>query len=162
MVRTMSVLPVRSDLSHRMVPAPESPGFIESQAPHRRPRLLIVEDDRDVRESLASLLGDFGFELFEAADGLTGLARAERDAPDLVLLDLMLPRNSGIIVLDQIKSRRIRRIPVIMMSGSQEQRHQELAFAHGADRYLLKPFDATDILVLAHQLLPGLFRVQRL
>lgn len=83
---------------------------------------------------------------------------AERDAPDLVLTDLMLPQRSGITVLDQLKARRIRRIPVVLMSGSHEPRHRELAARHGADAFILKPFDELEFLQVAHELLPQFVR----
>lgn len=117
-------------------------------------RVLVVDDDQDIRESLELLLSDLGYDVLLASDGTAGMARAERDAPDLVILDLMIPYRSGIAVLDSLKGRTIHRVPVIMMSGSTETRHLELAESHGADGWLAKPFDEAHLLGLLHRVLP--------
>ena len=117
-------------------------------------RVLVVDDDQDIRESLEVLLSDLGYDVLLAADGTAGMARAERDAPDLVMLDLMIPYRSGIAVLDSLKARTIHRLPVIMMSGSTETRHRELAESHGADGWLAKPFDEAHLLGILHRVLP--------
>ncbi|MDB5388177.1 MAG: putative response regulator [Planctomycetaceae bacterium] len=139
---------VRSDFSQDVVRGHGPSGLV------RPPRILIVEDDPEVREILAAMVADCGCEVSLASDGTLAIAKAERDAPDLVLLDLMLPRRSGITVLDQLKARRIRRVPVVMMSGSREPRHRTLAVEHGADAFLAKPFDESHFLQLIEQLLP--------
>lgn len=119
-----------------------------------RPRILIVDDDQDIRESLEIILNDFGCDVLLAQDGAAGMVRAERDAPDLVILDLMIPQRSGIAVLDTIKARPSRQLPVIMMSGSTETRHRELAESRGADGWLPKPFDIPHFLKTVKGLLP--------
>ena len=119
-----------------------------------KPRILVVDDDQDIRESLQMILTDLGYEVLLAQDGTAGMARAERDAPDLVILDLMIPYRSGIAVLDSLKARLVRRLPVIMMSGSTESRHQELAESRGADGWLHKPFDVPHFLRVVKRLLP--------
>lgn len=119
-----------------------------------KPRVLIVDDDQDIRESLEMILNDFGCDVLLAKDGVAGMARAERDAPDLVILDLMIPQRSGIAVLDSIKSHPIHHLPVIIMSGSTELRHRELAESRGADGWLPKPFDIPHFLKTVKGLLP--------
>ena len=119
-----------------------------------KPRVLVVDDDQDIRESLEMMLHDLGCDVLLAQDGTAGLVRAERDAPDLVLLDLMIPHRSGIAVLDSLKSRRVHRLPVIMMSGSTEARHRDLAESRGADGWLPKPFDMPHFLKTVQGLLP--------
>jgi CheY-like chemotaxis protein len=142
--------PVRSDFSQNVIRRhePLSPVIM------RRPRILIVEDDSQVREALAEMITACDCEVSLAGDGVAAIISAERDAPDLVLTDLMLPKRSGITVLDQLKARRIRRVPVVLMSGSRDPRHSVLATQHGADAFLLKPFDELDFLHLLHELLP--------
>ncbi len=119
-----------------------------------KPRVLVVDDDQDIRESLEVMLNDLGCEVLLAQDGQAGMVRAERDAPDLVILDLMIPRRSGIAVLDSIKSRPVHQLPVIMMSGSTEIRHREMAESRGADGWLPKPFDIPHFLKTVRGLLP--------
>lgn len=120
-----------------------------------KPRVLVVDDDEGVRESLEVMLNDLGCEVLLAQDGHAGMARAERDAPDLVILDLMIPQRSGIAVLDNIKSRRVHQLPVIMMSGSTESRHREMAESRGADGWLHKPFDIPHFMQTVQGLLPA-------
>jgi DNA-binding response OmpR family regulator len=148
MVLLQPVLAVRHTYSH-VLSHPRETVHVA-----RMPRVLIVEDDADVREALTATIEDAGFHVSQAQDGITGLASAERDAPDLVLLDLMLPKRSGITVLEQLKARRIHRIPVIMMSGSRDSRHRDLVAGHHADAFLLKPFDGELFLRTAMDLLP--------
>jgi len=81
-------------------------------------KILIVDDDPDVRLFLSTLLKDNGFEPLEAANGIEGLELAELQGPCLILLDLMMPRKSGIAMLaDLCSNERLRRIPVIMVTG---------------------------------------------
>lgn len=120
-----------------------------------RPRVLVVDDDQDIRESLQVMLQDLGCEVLLAQDGHAGMMRAERDSPDLVILDLMIPHRSGIAVLDSIKSRPVHRLPVIMMSGSTEVRHQQMAESRGADGWLRKPFDIPHFLKIVQRFLPS-------
>ena len=119
-----------------------------------KPRVLVVDDDQDIRDSLEVILHDLGCEVLLAQDGQAGMVRAERDAPDLVILDLMIPHRSGIAVLDSIKARPVHQLPVIMMSGSTEDRHREMAESRGADGWLHKPFDIPHFLKTVQGLLP--------
>lgn len=119
-----------------------------------KPRVLVVDDDQDIRDSLELILTDLGYEVILATDGTAGMMRAERDAPDLVICDLMIPHRSGIAVLDSLKARKVRKLPVIMMSGSNEIRHREMAEARGADGWLHKPFDVPHFLKVVGNLLP--------
>ncbi len=81
-------------------------------------KILIVDDDPDVRLFLSTLLRDTGFEPLEAADGLEGLELAASGNPSVILLDLMMPRKSGIAMLSDLNNNeRLRRIPVIMVTG---------------------------------------------
>lgn len=81
-------------------------------------KILIVDDDPDVRLFLSTLLQDNGFEPLEAANGIEGLELAQLQGPCLILLDLMMPRKSGIAMLSDLnKSETLRRIPVIMVTG---------------------------------------------
>jgi twitching motility two-component system response regulator PilH len=81
-------------------------------------KILIVDDDPDVRLFLSTLLKDNGFDTVEASDGRAGLEKALSEAPSLILLDLMMPRKSGIAMLSEMRSSdSLRAIPVILVTG---------------------------------------------
>jgi CheY-like chemotaxis protein len=88
--------------------------------PPARPRLRVVEDDRDVRETLVRILGDAGYEVVGAADGREALSALERrpDPPALILLDLRMPRMDGRQLHDELGQHpRFRDIPIIVLSA---------------------------------------------
>ncbi len=66
-------------------------------------KILLVDDDHDILSSMALALGDLGAEIDMASDGNTAVQKAEQDSPDLVVLDMMLPKRSGFLVLERIK-----------------------------------------------------------
>lgn len=81
-------------------------------------KILIVDDDPDVRLFLSTLLRDNGYDTVEASDGRAGLEKAASEAPALILLDLMMPRKSGIAMLSDLRSSdSLRDIPVILVTG---------------------------------------------
>jgi CheY-like chemotaxis protein len=92
----------------------------EATPPPERPRLLVVEDDRDVRETLVRILGDAGYEVLGAADGREALVALEKrpDPPALILLDLRMPRMDGRQLHDELGQHpRFRDIPIIVLSA---------------------------------------------
>lgn len=111
----------------------------------RRKRVLLVDDDEDILESMRVALGECGYDILLARDGAEALMRAERDAPDLIVLDVVIPRRSGFVVLDRLRRGNRRNPPIIMTSANVDQRHQEFARSHGADAFLAKPFDLNDL-----------------
>ena len=119
-----------------------------------RSKILVVEDDHDIAQLLAITMKKAGFEVALSENGYDALNLIRRHSPDLVILDLMIPQRSGIAVLDTIKARPSRQLPVIMMSGSTETRHRELAESRGADGWLPKPFDIPHFLKTVNGLLP--------
>jgi DNA-binding response OmpR family regulator len=111
-----------------------------SQAAVRK-KVLLVDDDREIVESMRIALEDKGFEVFVARDGNQGLQMAERYDPDLVILDMMMPKRSGFLVLEKL--RRMRPVPlrVIMITANEGTRHKRYAEESlGVDDYFLKPF----------------------
>ncbi|MBN2024347.1 MAG: response regulator [Pirellulales bacterium] len=112
----------------------------------RAKRILLVDDDPEIIETLRLTLEAKGYEVLVARDGNQGLAMAERDDPDLVILDMMMPKRSGFLVLEKL--RRTRPVPmrVIMITANEGSRHQAYAELLGVDDYLRKPF-AMDRLV---------------
>jgi DNA-binding response OmpR family regulator len=103
-------------------------------------RILLVDDDPEIVESMKLALEARGYNVILARDGNQGLAMAEREDPDLVILDMMMPRRSGFLVLERL--RRTRRVPmrVIMITANEGSRHKAYAEMLGVDDYIRKPF----------------------
>jgi len=105
-------------------------------------RVLIVDDDPDVLTALSAAFVDGGARVTTAADGNEAIERAESDRPDLIILDAMLPKRSGFLVLEKIKRDKggNGKPRVIMITGNHGKRHQAWAESLGVDAYLNKPF----------------------
>lgn len=116
-------------------------------------RILLVDDDEAILETMRAALQGSGYEVLTARDGSEGLMRAERDDPDLIVLDVVMPRRSGFAVLNHLRNSRFRSPPIIMVTASDEPRHREFAAARGADAYMPKPFDMGELLVQVEVLL---------
>jgi two-component system, OmpR family, response regulator MtrA len=106
-------------------------------------RVLIVEDDGDVRAMLRVLLEDDGYAVIEAADGETAVARTFADLPDLVLLDLRLPGRHGLEVCRLVRQRS--NVPIIVVSAQAGSVDVVAALEGGADDYVTKPFVAREL-----------------
>ena len=113
---------------------------IEEDGPTKPRRILIVDDDREIVEVVGVALEAAGYEVIVARDGNQGLAMVEREDPDLVILDMMMPKRSGFLVLERL--RRTRRVPirVIMVTANEGSRHKAYAETLGVDDYIRKPF----------------------
>jgi DNA-binding response OmpR family regulator len=110
-------------------------------------RVLLVDDDPELVESVRIALLSHGYEVLVACDGAEALSRVERDHPDLMLLDLVMPRRSGLTVLDRMHRTAMRSTPIIMMTGTDEQRHQDAARLRGVSVFLCKPFAIEQLLL---------------
>ena len=109
-------------------------------------RILLVDDDAEIIESLRFALKAKGYEIVIARDGNQGLAMAEREDPDLVILDMMMPKRSGFLVLEKLRRSRPVPMRVIMITANEGSRHKAYAEMLGVDDYIRKPF-AMDRLV---------------
>jgi DNA-binding response OmpR family regulator len=109
-------------------------------------RVLIVDDDGEIVESIRYALEAKGYEILVARDGNQGLAMAEREAPDLAILDMMMPKRSGFLVLEKLRRTHSQPIRVIMITANEGSRHKAYAEMLGVDDYIRKPF-AMDRLV---------------
>src|SRR5258705_13562673 len=112
-----------------------------------RPKILIIEDEPDIRELLAYNLNRDGFEATAVADGKTGLAAARRLVPDLILLDLMLPGIDGLEVCRKLRGEPATAgVALIMVTARGEESDVVLGLGLGADDYITKPFKANEML----------------
>lgn len=107
----------------------------------QKPTIILVEDEEDIA-SLIKLQADIsGYKLHVEVDGLNGFRAIERERPDLIILDLMLPGQSGLDVCRKVKSDNdLKHIPVIMLSAKSEEIDVILGLELGADDYVTKPF----------------------
>jgi len=118
----------------------------------QKPRVLIVDDDGEIVESLRYALESNGFEVATASDGNQGLAMAEQSPPDLLILDMMMPKRSGFLVLEQLRREGNGRVRVIMITGNEGSRHQQYAELLGVDDYIRKPFPMNRLVASAKRL----------
>jgi len=110
------------------------------------PRILVVEDEADIRQVLAYNLGQAGHEVLSVDRGAAALTAVREKRPDLVLLDLMLPDVSGLDICRSIKSdASLRQIPVIMLTARSEEIDRVVGFELGADDYVVKPFSMREL-----------------
>ena len=115
-------------------------------------KVLIVDDDPEVRAAIDHALQAEGALTQYCGDGNSAVRICEADPPDLVVLDMMLPKRSGFLVLDSIK--RIDTPPVvIMVTANEGKRHQQYAETLGVDGYILKPVRLERLITLARDLL---------
>src|SRR5947199_8929372 len=106
-----------------------------------QPRILIVEDERQLVKTLEYNFAREGYETIVAHDGGEGLRKAQTLLPDLVLLDLMLPVKNGLEVCRELRNgEKTREIPIIMLTARAEETDQIVGFSMGADDYVTKPF----------------------
>jgi DNA-binding response OmpR family regulator len=108
-------------------------------------RILIIEDNADLAQLLAVHLRDLSHEVDIAADGLDGLAMAERTAYDLIVLDLMLPGIDGIEVCRRIRARPAY-VPILMLTSRSSEADRVIGLDTGADDYVTKPFSIKELL----------------
>ena len=103
-------------------------------------RILLVDDDAEIIESLRLALEANGYTVLVARDGNQGLALSERENPDLVILDMMMPKRSGFLVLERLKRLGEKKHRIIMITANEGNRHKAYAEMLGVDDYVRKPF----------------------
>lgn len=115
-------------------------------------KVLIVDDDSEVRAAIDQALQAEGALTQTCGDGNTAVRICEVDPPDLVILDMMLPKRSGFLVLEKIK--KFENAPkVIMVTANEGRRHQQYAEALGVDGYILKPVRLERLIGLSQELM---------
>ena len=116
--------------------------------------ILLVDDDPEIRESIKATLETFGPRLLVVDNGNAAVDTANQESPDLVVLDMMLPKRSGFLVLENIKRGKKRgdKPLVIMITANTGHRHKSYAQTLGVDDYLLKPFHMERLLDSVYRL----------
>ncbi|MEM1226369.1 MAG: response regulator transcription factor [Planctomycetota bacterium] len=116
-------------------------------------KILVVDDDAEIIESVRYALEASDYEVVIARDGNQALALAEQEQPALMILDMMMPKRSGFLVLEQLRRQADLPIPVIMITGNEGNRHQAYAELLGVSEYLHKPFAMDSLLAAVQRLL---------
>lgn len=115
-------------------------------------KILIIEDDSTIAMGLETAFEFHGYQVLSAADGADGILKLQRDKPDLVILDLMLPGIDGYEVCQKIR-RQDKEIPVVMLTAKSQESDKLLGFQLGADDYVTKPFSAMELLARVRAIL---------
>lgn len=107
-------------------------------------RILIVEDEAKLREVLADFLRSEGFEVVTAKDGLTGMEMAQKVNPQIIVLDIMLPKKNGYDMCRELRVRDVA-VPILMLTAKGEEVDKVLGLELGADDYMVKPFGLKEL-----------------
>jgi len=125
----------------------------EEPAKEGKKKILIVDDDAEIVDTLQAALEANGYEVVFARDGTQGLAMSIKEDPDLMILDMMMPRRSGFLVLEKLQRIRDEMLPVIMITANEGNRHRALAEMLGVADYIHKPFTMDKLLRTVARLL---------
>ena len=117
--------------------------------------ILLVDDDREILASMVAAMEELGVTLYAASDGNQAVRLADEHAPDIVVLDMMLPKRSGFLVLEKLKKdkKKTDRPRVIMITANPGTRHRVYAETLGVDKYLNKPFRIEKLMQAVRELL---------
>lgn len=121
--------------------------------PHLK-TILLVDDDDELLARLKPALESAGYRVLTADDGNRGLAASETQSPDLVVVDMMMPKKSGFLILEKIKGRPGNSTRVIMITANDGVRHRTYAEQLGVDDYICKPFATEHLLDSVRRLCP--------
>ena len=112
-----------------------------------KPRILLVDDEPSIVKMVGKRLEIEGFDVLVAVDGQEGLAKAQQDGPDLIILDLMLPKLNGYEVCTMLKQdTRYQQIPIVLFTAKAQDKDEKLGMECGANAYVRKPFRAQELL----------------
>ena len=119
-------------------------------------RILVVEDQKDNRQIIRDLLTSQGYEMIEAVTGLEGVAAAERERPDLILMDIQLPEIDGYEATRRIRANpALRDVPIIAVTSYALSGDDVKAFDAGCNAYVTKPFSPRELLAKVRELVGG-------
>ena len=117
-------------------------------------KILVVDDDQVTLEILKSALEESNFQVLTASDGLEALNKARTEDPDLILLDVILPKIQGYQVCRLLKfDEKYSHIPIVMLTGKTGEENKATGLKTGADEYVTKPFDVADIIKIVNEYL---------
>lgn len=120
----------------------------------KKNKILVIEDEPDLREGIRVILERGNYEVIVAADGKEGLDKARKEYPDLIVLDLMMPKVDGYKVCRLLKfDSRFRQIPIIVFTVRAEKEDEKMAYDAGADAYLTKTPESKALLDKIEELL---------
>ncbi|MFH1440656.1 MAG: response regulator [Candidatus Omnitrophota bacterium] len=118
-------------------------------------KILLVDDEKDLVETVVFQLEASGYEVITAYDGQEALEKARKDNPDLIVLDLMLPKIDGYKVCRMLKfDEKYKNIPIIMFTARAQEQDKKLGLEVGANGYITKPFELEVLLAKIKELLP--------
>jgi two-component system alkaline phosphatase synthesis response regulator PhoP len=127
---------------------------LEAAGQNKMRRILIIEDERDIVELVRYNLEKEGFQVISVGDGMTGLAQVRRSPPDVLLLDLMLPKLSGLEICKEVRrDQALNRLPILMLTARGEEADRVLGLELGADDYVTKPFSPRELVARIKALL---------
>jgi DNA-binding response OmpR family regulator len=125
-------------------------------------RILVVEDEPLIREVIKKRLEVTGYSVTAATDGVEALERVKAEVPDLIVLDLMLPKKDGYAVCVELKNDpSYAHIPILMLTARTQEREVERGIQSGADGYMMKPFDGNQLAERVAELLERAERHER-
>ncbi len=119
----------------------------QARAPQERRKVMVIDDSKTIRKTAEALLSKQGYEVFTAVDGYDALAKIAEHEPDIIFIDILMPRLDGYQTCALIKhNRRFRNIPVIMLSSKDGIFDKAKGKIVGSEQYLTKPFTRDDLL----------------
>lgn len=119
-----------------------------------RKKILVIDDEEDIQKILRIRLEQESFTVAVAGDGDIGAKTAEQEAPDLIILDIMMPKVDGYSCLKELRALpKTRNIPVLMLSGKEEEKVRDLFAFQKISGYIEKPFDLDDIVAKVKEIL---------
>jgi DNA-binding response OmpR family regulator len=122
--------------------------------------ILLIEDAADLANAIRRELESNGYSVLHAADGVTGLLLFKKEAPDLVILDWMLPKLNGLDVLREMRSQSA--VPILMLTARHEEADRVIGLELGADDYLTKPFGMRELTARVRALLRRLAHIEQI
>ena len=123
---------------------------------HHLRRALIIDDSLSARRSLAQLLSDMNYEVSTAIDGIDAIEKMEEKLPDIIVVDLEMPRMNGLELTSHVRNRAdTKNVPVIMLTSRATDKHRQQAISAGVDVYLTKPFSENEIMDQINQAVAG-------
>ncbi|MFZ6658492.1 hybrid sensor histidine kinase/response regulator [Undibacterium sp. TJN19] len=147
LLRASSQQEMRIDDSHLHISSDEA-----SQPVHIR-TALVVDDSLSARRATAQIMRDAGYEVRTAIDGLDAVALLDEALPDVILVDMEMPRMNGLELTSHVRARKLpKHIPIIMITSRSTQKHRQQGDAAGVDAYLVKPFNDDALLQQIHRL----------